>query len=138
MRFRWIERIGLVCGLVCGLVSTLAFGQQTPEHPPTSIRILVQSSPLAGSQFHALAHLQADLRLGDALALVREPENPYDAKAVRVEWRGRKLGYVPRRENRAVAAALDRGETLRARISRLQADAPDPWRRLEFEVWLEI
>src|SRR5689334_23732236 len=36
-----------------------------------------------------------------ALDLVREPENPHDANAVRVEWRGRKLGYVPRRDNRS-------------------------------------
>ena len=102
------------------------------------VRLLVQSSPLAGSQFHALANLHAAMRVGDTLTLVREPDNPYDAKAVRVEWQGRQLGYVPRRENRAVAAALDRGRTLHARISRLEPEAEDPWQRLEFEVWLEL
>jgi hypothetical protein len=102
------------------------------------IRLLVQSSPLAGSQFHALSRLHAGMRVGDALTLVREPENPYDAKAIRVEWQGHKLGYVPRRENQAVAAALDQGRTLRARISRLRPEAEDPWQRLEFEVWLEL
>jgi hypothetical protein len=40
---------------------------------------------------------------------------------------------VPRAANRAQAAALDRGEALSARITRLGDDA-DPWRRLEFEV----
>ncbi|MDR1888361.1 MAG: HIRAN domain-containing protein [Zoogloeaceae bacterium] len=137
MRLRWIEAALLFCCLACAT----AFGQiQEPVQEPARehIRMLVQSSPLAGSQFHALARLHADMRLGDALTLVREPENPYDAKAIRVEWRGQKLGYVPRRENRAVAAAMDRGEILGARISRLQADAPDPWQRLEFEVWLEL
>ncbi|MDR1351210.1 MAG: HIRAN domain-containing protein [Zoogloeaceae bacterium] len=102
------------------------------------IRLLVQSSPLAGSQFHALARLRVNLRVGDALTLVREPDNPYDAQAIRVEWQGRQLGYVPRRENRAVAAALDQGRTLHARISRLRPEAADPWQRLEFEVWLEL
>ncbi|MDR2366328.1 MAG: HIRAN domain-containing protein [Zoogloeaceae bacterium] len=108
------------------------------ERAMGGIRLLVQSSPLAGSQFHALAHLHGDMRVGDALTLVREPDNPYDAKAIRVEWRGQKLGYVPRRENRAVAAALDRGRNLRARVSRLHPEAEDPWLRLEFEVWLEL
>jgi hypothetical protein len=131
-RFRRIEAFLLSC-----VFAAAVFGQ-TGAAAREYIRMLVQSSPLAGSQFHALARLHAKMRAGDALTLIREPENPYDAKAVRVEWQGHKLGYIPRRENRAVAAAMDRGETLRARISRLQADAPDPWQRLEFEVWLEL
>jgi hypothetical protein len=102
-----------------------------------SIRILVQSSPLAGSQYYAVAAAWRAMKVGDALTLVREPGNRHDANAVRVEWRGRKLGYVPRAENRAVAAALDRGEKLAARISRLKASA-DPWQRVEFEVYAEL
>lgn len=101
------------------------------------VRLLVQASPLAGSQFHDLEALRPRLRVGDPLSLVREPENPHDPRAVRVEWQGRKLGYVPRKENRSVAAALDRGDVLRARIARLRED-PDPWRRLEFEIWMEL
>ena len=33
---------------------------------------------------------------GAALSLVREPDNAYDPRAVRVDWQGHKLGYVPR------------------------------------------
>jgi hypothetical protein len=78
------------------------------------------------------------MRVGDALTLRREPDNRYDANAVRVEWKGEMLGYVPRRENRAVAAALERGEPLSARISRLDPEAADPWQRMEFEVWITL
>ncbi len=99
--------------------------------------LLVQSSPLAGSQYYAAGELWREMKVGDALTLTREPENRHDAKAIRVEWRGRKLGYVPRAENRAVAAAMDAGERLSARISRL-TDHPDPWRRVEFEVFLAL
>lgn len=105
--------------------------------PVEHLRLLLQASPLAGSQFHALKHLYPRLRPGDALDLVREPDNRYDPLAVRVEWQGHKLGYVPRKENRAVATALDQGERLQARISRLSQDR-DPWQRLEFEVWMEL
>lgn len=101
------------------------------------VRILVQSSPLAGSQYHALAEVWPEIRVGDALTLVREPGNRHDPRAVRVDWRGRKLGYLPRAENRVVAAALDGGERLSARVSRLKAD-PDPWRRLEVEVYVDL
>jgi hypothetical protein len=36
------------------------------------------------------------------LELVRESQNAYDERAVRVDWRGQKLGYVPRMENTTV------------------------------------
>jgi len=101
-----------------------------------SVRVLVQSSPLAGFRYHAAADLWDELRVGDALELIREPDNPHDAQAVSVAWRGRKLGYVPRRENGALAWGLDRGERLQARISRL-ASHPNPARRIEFEVFIE-
>ena len=102
-----------------------------------SVRMLVQSSPLAGSQYYAVGESWREMQVGDHLDLIREPDNRHDARAIRVEWRGRKLGYVPRAENRAVAAALDQGERLVARISRLTENA-DPWRRVEFEVFVEL
>jgi hypothetical protein len=101
-----------------------------------SVRMLVQNSPVAGFRYHAAAEVWSDLRVGDPLELAREPENPYDASAVSVSWRGRKLGYVPRRDNAALAWGLDRGEPLQARISRL-AEHPNPSRRIEFEVFIE-
>ena len=113
----------------------LAAGALAGE-PAPAVRLLVQSSPLAGFRYHAAAEVWDDLRVGDALELAREPDNAYDARAVSVSWRGRKLGYVPRRENAAVAWALDRGERLRARVSALARHA-NPARRIRFEVFLE-
>lgn len=102
-----------------------------------TVRVLVQSSRLAGSQYYAVAELWSQIRIGDRLTLVRETDNRHDRKAIRVEWNGRPLGYVPRAENRAVAKALDDGERLEARVSRLRDD-PDPWQRVEFEVFLRL
>lgn len=102
-----------------------------------SVRLLVQSSPLAGSQYYAVGEFWRQLQVGDGLTLVREPDNRHDHHAIRVEWRGHKLGYVPRAENRAVAAAMDQGERLVARIARL-SEHPNPWRRVEFEVFIEL
>ena len=101
-----------------------------------SVQLLVQDSPLAGFRYGEAAAVWPELREGDALDLVREADNPHDANAVRVEWRGRKLGYVPRRENAAVAWGLDRGVRLRARVSRL-AQHPNPARRVGFEIYIE-
>lgn len=77
------------------------------------------------------------MREGDRLTLVREPDNPHDAHAVRIEWRGQKLGYLPRAENRAVAAALDGGENVAARIEKLRAHR-NPWQRVLIEVFVVL
>lgn len=106
-------------------------------HAQASARILVQSSPLAGFQYHEGKALWAQMKVGDALTLVREPDNTYDPRAVRVEWQGHKLGYVPRKENEAVARQLDRGNKLEARIVQLRKHR-DPWKRVEFEVFLKL
>lgn len=117
-------------------VSALLAGFPAPARAER-IRILIQSSPLAGSQYYAASQVWTQLAPGDALTLVREPGNRHDARAIRVEWRGQQLGYLPRAENGPVAAALDRGDRLVARIARLRDD-PDPWRRVEVEVWAEF
>jgi HIRAN domain len=100
------------------------------------VRILVQSSPLAGFNYHQAPELWRGMRVGDALKLEREPDNVHDARAISVQWRGHKLGYVPRAQNAALAWAMDRGESLDARVSRLQPHR-NPRKRIEFEVYVE-
>ena len=119
----WLSVLGF-------LLPLLALGEQP------RVQLLVQSSPLAGYRYGEGAEVWPLLREGDALELVPEPGNAHDANAVRVEWRGRKLGYVPRRQNAALAWGLERGTLLRARVSRL-VEHPNPARRIEFEVYIE-
>lgn len=102
-----------------------------------SIRMLVQSSPLAGFQYYAGNARWEDMVVGDRLDLVREPDNVHDPWAVRVEWRGEKLGYLPRKENRAVAMELDQGHRVDARIARLRQHR-NPWQRVLIEVFVAI
>lgn len=114
-----------------------AFACASPVMAQPATRILVQSSPVAGFQFHEGKQVWDQLKVGDGLALVREPDNAHDPRAVRVEWNGHLLGYVPRAENDAVARQLDRGNKLEARIVRLTKHR-DPWKRIEFEVFLRL
>lgn len=108
-----------------------------PLHAEIAAHILLQDSPLAGFQYHAGKKLWPQMQVGDALTLVREPDNPHDARAVRVEWRGHKIGYVPRRDNADVARLMDGGEVLAARIVRL-AEVRDPWSRVRFEILIPL
>lgn len=108
-----------------------------PPAAAAEARIIVQQSPLAGFQYYDGKVLWDNMRVGDVLVLVREPQNPHDANAVRVEWKGQALGYVPRRDNADVARQMDRGEKLQARIIRL-TEARNPWQRVQFEVYAEM
>ncbi len=113
------------------VASATAVAQQTQ----VTAKILLQESPLAGFQFHEGKRLWRELRAGDPLQLVREADNPHDVRAVRVEWRGHFLGYVPRADNEAVARLLDSGARLEARIVRLR-ESRNPWQRILFEVYV--
>jgi hypothetical protein len=125
MRLRPIELLVMLCALWLGAAHA------------GEVRILVQSSPLAGFKYHAGEDLWPELREGDRLDLVREPDNEHDANAIRVEWHGRKLGYLPRKENRAVAAAMDNGDKVDARIAKLRQHR-NPWQRMLIEVFVVL
>jgi hypothetical protein len=115
----------------------LVWAWAQPLQAQIAAHILLQDSPLAGFQYHAGKVLWPRLQVGDGLALIREPDNPFDANAVRVEWQGRKIGYVPRRENAHVARFMDRGQQLEARIARL-AEVRDPWSRVRIEILIPL
>jgi hypothetical protein len=95
--------------------------------------VLIQESPVAGFQFHEGEFVWPSLKVGKELTLVREADNVHDSNAVAVYFNMDQVGYVPRVENTAVAQMLDRGEHLKASISKLN-DTDDPWDR----IWLEI
>lgn len=95
--------------------------------------IVLQQSVLAGFQFHRGEQVWPALTVGAPLALIREPENCFDARAIRVEWNGQKIGYVPRAENEIAAGLMDRGERLVACIASLAVDDA-PWKRVGMEI----
>jgi hypothetical protein len=131
MRLLRIELAAFVLSLSLWLA--LVAGPATAQ----DIRILVQSSPLAGFQYYAGSVRWNEMQVGDVLKLVREPDNAHDANAVRVEWHGEKLGYLPRAENRAVAAEMDRGGRIEARIAQLR-EHRNPWQRLLIDVYVAL
>jgi len=99
--------------------------------------IVVQVSLTAGLRYHDAKAVWDLMKEGESLTLVREPENAHDMNAVRVDWNGHPLGYIPRSENAAVARQMDRGAKLQARITKLTRYR-NSHRKLEFEVFLPL
>ena len=125
-RRSFIERIAALIGV--GVAAPAARADM-----PAPVEL--QRSPVAGFQYHQGETVWPLLAVGAALDLVREPENAYDPRAVRIDWQGQKLGYVPRIDNAAVSHLLDNGQTLDATIVSLQASS-DPWQRIAVAIRL--
>lgn len=59
----------------------------------------------------------AELEVGRALKLEREPGSRHDARAIAIHSaQGYKLGFLPRAENEPIAALMDAGRAVRAII----------------------
>ena len=111
-------------------LSPLAAARAAPRRAP--VRVLW--TRVNGEAYYDAASSIATLRVGDAVTLRREPANPFDQRAIEVlDADGRKLGYIARMDNSAVARMMDAGELFRARIGRIDPAALDI--RLEVE-WL--
>jgi hypothetical protein len=122
----FIERIAALVGL----------GAAIPQvHAAGSRRIELQRSPVAGFQYHKGEAVWANLHVGESVSLVREPDNAFDPRAVRIDWQGHKLGYVPRIDNAAVSHLLDNGQGVSAKIVSLN-ESDNPWDRIDFAVYL--
>jgi hypothetical protein len=102
-----------------------------------AVRMRVQTVTLAGVGYHQGSDVWSLLHEGDALTLVREADNKHDPLAVRVDWQGHVLGYIPRDQSGPIATAMDRGTRLSARIAQLR-EHPNPRERILIEVFAEL
>ncbi|HEV7800724.1 MAG TPA: HIRAN domain-containing protein [Burkholderiales bacterium] len=102
-----------------------------------SARIVVQHAPLAGFVYYDGQAVWERMKSGDRLTLVREPANPHDTNAVRLEWQGRMLGYVPMRDNPDLARQMDHGARVEARITDLNRSA-NGRHRMSYEIYVPL
>lgn len=75
-----------------------------------------------------------DMPDGAAFTLVREPANAADDWAIRVEHRGRKVGYVPADVNEVLARLMDGGKILAGSL--VDAEQRGCWWKVYMEVSL--
>jgi hypothetical protein len=125
---RWAVLAAVV---LCGIEPMPPAGAQA------TVEILVQTSLTAGLSHHEAKAVWEQMKAGDPLTLVREPDNPHDPNAVRVDWSGHKLGYIPRADKEAIARQFDRGNKLEARITRI-GQYRNHRRKLQVEVYVRL
>lgn len=103
-----------------------------PAAAVTKDEVALLSSYVTGTAYHDAGETAAGLRSGDLLTLRRDRCNDYDPRAIEVRTRSdRKLGYLPRIDNHALASLMDAGFPVSARVREVVADRRQPEIRLE-------
>ena len=109
----------------------------TAANAAASRHVTIQTSPINGMAYYEAGQVLSDLRVGDSLELRREPDNRHDGRAVEVYWRNRKLGYLPRVENAAVAQMADAGQRLECSVVDV-VPSNFPWKAVTVRVDLLV
>jgi hypothetical protein len=122
--------------LLSSIPSTQLGTAANADQPPAR-RYLLNNCFIAGFQHHEGPALLAELKVGSQLALVREPENIYDRYAIRLEYDGRHVGYIPREQNRTVSELLAQGAPISCSITAVNPAAP-VWESVRIEVSIPV
>ena len=76
-----------------------------------------------------------NLKEGDRLVFYREPNNPHDPQAIRIETLDKiKIGYVPRRDNVVFSRLMDAGKVLFAKI--VKKETENTWLKITIQIFL--
>lgn len=75
------------------------------------------------------------LHEGDKLVFYREPDNPHDPQAIRIETIKReKIGYVPQQDNVIFSRLMDAGKALFGKVT--SKEMRRKWLRIEVKIYL--
>lgn len=132
LEIKLLRRV-LVCGvmlLALGLIPLQSRGADV------TTQMILGALPVAGFQYYAGKRLWEGLKVGDSLTFVRDADNPHDANAIRIQWQGEMLGFVPCAGNVSVAKLMDKNFKVSGRIVHLQAGRSH-WQRILFEIVLD-
>ena len=74
---------------------------------------------IVGMQFRGTEAVVKATEIGAAVKLVREPTNAYDTNAIQVWIDDKLVGYIPKKENHALAASMDKdGKDITGKFAR--------------------
>lgn len=104
---------------------------------PFEREIFLFDTHVAGTtHIENIKSLEAGFKIGDQVNFFREPTNPYDPQAIRIETGGyQKIGYVPRTDNVVFSRLMDAGKNLYGKI--VSKEWQDQWLKIEIKIYLK-
>ena len=102
---------------------------------PLTHEILLFDSYIAGTTHIEDESVFNTVKDGDSLVLQREPDNRFDEYAILVlNGEGRKLGYIPEKDNLVFARLMDAGKLLTAKIVHMENKGS--FRQINIDIYL--
>ena len=87
------------------------------------------------THIEGIEELAPHLNIDDKLDFFREPDNPYDPKAIVIKTsNGVKIGYVPREDNVVFSRLMDAGKLLFGKIT--AKETRGKWIKIEIGIYL--
>lgn len=121
---QWLPTLPLL-----GLITPPALAQPVPR------KLLMNQFRVAGLAYYDVRMAIHAIQPGDPLRLVAESTNLHDEFAVEL-WHGdRKLGYIPRSDNRHLSRLLQQGASLACEVWASDPDAT-VWEMVRAKVYL--
>ena len=120
-----------------GLIQYLLHNETAMTLPtPFERDIYLFDTYVAGTTHIAgIEALAASLREGDRLVFYREPDNPHDPQAIRIETlEEKKIGYIPRRDNVVFSRLMDAGKLLFATVE--EKEMRGNWLKIDIKIYL--
>lgn len=120
---------------VISILGAKAAGLDLPV--PFSREIYLFDTHVAGTSYiENLDQLEPSLTSSQKLNFFREPQNPYDSKAIVIRTEeGSKIGYVPRSDNLIFSRLMDAGKLLFGRIT--STEKSGQWLKIYIKVFLQ-
>ena len=118
-RLAFLKKL-LGTGLLVSVPTMAVVGSKKKSTPTKPVFVL--KAYLRGMRYYNAPQCVGNIKRYDSLDLVREPNNKHDKYAVAVYWKRKKLGYLPREDNKVVANLLDSGMPLKCTVKALRPD----------------
>ena len=85
--------------------------------------IFMKSFHVAGFTYYQGAYIFGDMKIGSRIEVKLEQNNIHDEHAVELSFNGRKIGYIPKLENKEVVVLLKAGyEVFEAVVQQLSPE----------------
>jgi hypothetical protein len=117
------------------LIASVAIGKLPVALTKDFRKIYLLQCFVAGFRFYEGMNRLEDMKDGDLLELIREPENSHDTCAIALHWQGKKIGYIPASINEMLSYLLDaEALSLFAVITHLEHES-QPWENVAAAVY---
>ena len=117
------------------MVSVLSANPLGDLIKPLTHEILLFDSYVAGTTHIKDESVFDEIKEGDKLILQREPENRFDENAILImNEAGKKLGYIPEKDNIVFARLMDAGKYLTAKIQHMEPKGS--FRQININIYL--